>query len=340
MKVADFDFNLPEDRIAQQPVEPRDSSRLMVVPKGQTNVEHHVFHEILDFLTDQDVLVINDTRVIPARLFGQRMDSGGKVEFLLLRPMGGDRWEVLVKPGRRARLGVTIDFGGKLQAHVGESTEVGGRIVEFSYQGKFEEVLEELGETPLPPYIVEKLEDKERYQTVYSRDAGSVAAPTAGLHFTPALLDAISAKGVTIVPLTLHVGLGTFRPVQAENVEEHVMHGEYYRLSEESAQLINRRKAQGGRVIAVGTTSVRTLETLTCPAGIIQSGAGWTHIFIYPGYQFKMVDGLITNFHLPRSSLLMLVAAFTGQESMEHAYQTAIREHYRFYSFGDAMFII
>ena len=301
----------------------------MVLERFQ-NSDHFVhkrFYNILEELSESDCLVINDTRVIPARLIGRRQDSGGKVEFLLLRPFSDNSWEVLVKPGRRARAGMVIDFAGKLQAKIKDVTNTGGRIVEFVFEGEFEEVLNELGKTPLPPYINEELDDSERYQTVYSSHSGSVAAPTAGLHFTEELLEKIKEKGIAIVPLTLHVGIGTFRPVQTENIEEHVMHSEYYYLSEENAAIINERKQKGGGVVAVGTTTARTLETLANDDGSIKGGSGWTDIYIYPGYRFKIIDALITNFHLPRSSLLMLVSAFAGVDTIRNAYHEAIENN-------------
>ncbi|HHT36478.1 MAG: tRNA preQ1(34) S-adenosylmethionine ribosyltransferase-isomerase QueA [Candidatus Wallacebacter cryptica] len=338
MKVSDFNYELPDELIAQKPVEPRDSSRLMVVDTGSGSIEHHHFYNLPQFLRPNDVLVINESRVLPARLFGAREDTQGRVEVLLLHPVGEKRWEVLVKPGRRCRVGTRIVIADSLSATVVSETNVGGRIVEFEYVGDFEAILESLGETPLPPYIKAKLEDKERYQTIYAKEKGSAAAPTAGLHFTPALLEEIKQMGVKIVPLILHVGLGTFRPVKSEHVEEHRMHSEYYRLSKESAAVINQRRAEGGRVIAVGTTVVRTLETLA-ESGKVKAGSGWTDIFIYPGYQFEVVDGIITNFHLPQSSLLMLVSAFAGSDLIKEAYKTAVQNRYRFFSFGDAMLL-
>ncbi len=337
MKVSDFDYYLPDERIAQTPVEPRDHSRLMIVnPLGE--IVHKHFYDLTEFVGSNDILVVNETRVIPARLHGSRMDTHSKMEFLLLRPLTDTQWEVLVKPGRRAKIGACFNFGERLQAKIISETDVGGRVVEFLFKGRFDDVLEELGETPLPPYITEKLSDKERYQTVYSKEQGSVAAPTAGLHFTEQLIKDIKAKGVQIVPLVLHVGLGTFRPVKVETIEQHKMHSEYYHLSEESASQINACRARGGRIIAVGTTVVRTLETLGDEQKIT-AGSGWTDIFIYPGYQYKVVDALITNFHLPKSSLLMLVSAFAGYEFMFKAYKEALDNQYRFFSFGDAMLL-
>lgn len=339
MKVSDFDYELPDELIAQEPVEPRDSSRLMVVDIGSGTIEHKHFYNLPQFLRPNDVLVVNESRVLPARLFGVREDTMGKVEVLLLHCVGEKRWEVLVKPGNRCKIGTKLIFADTLSAVVIASTEAGGRIVEFDYQGDFDAVLEELGETPLPPYIKSKLDNQERYQTVYARAKGSAAAPTAGLHFTTSLLEQISQKGVKIVPLVLHVGLGTFRPVKTEYVAEHRMHSEYYELSAEHAAIINQCRADGGRVIAVGTTVVRTLETLA-QSGRVKAGAGWTDIFIYPGYKFEIVDAVITNFHLPQSSLLMLVSAFAGLDLIKTAYKTAVENRYRFFSFGDAMLLI
>ncbi len=339
MKVADFDYQLPPDRIAQTPLEPRDHSKLMVVSYTKEQISHKYFYDLADYLTPNDVLVINETRVIPARLYGTAIESGGKMEFLLLRPLTDNRWEILVKPGKRAKIGRIFDFGGKLQAKIISETDVGGRIVEFIYEGVFEDVLAELGEMPLPPYITEQLTDKERYQTVYSKEQGSVAAPTAGLHFTQRLIDQIEAMGVPIIPLVLHVGVGTFRPVQVDDVADHKMHAEFYRLSEENAQKINACKVKGGRVIAIGTTVVRTLETLAVGNSCVKAGSGWTDIFIYPGYQFQIVDALVTNFHLPKSSLLMLVSAFAGSDMIQRVYKEALRGNYRFFSFGDAMLL-
>lgn len=343
MKVSDFDFHLPEELIAQTPLPQRDASRLLVTERFGIELQDKQFRDIVEYFDADDVLVINQTRVIPARLFGVRADTGGHVEILLLRPYGGNRWEVLVKPGKRARIGMRIEFSPKLACTVVDITEIGSRLVDFDFSGDFNEILEELGETPLPPYIHEKLEDGERYQTVYSKEAGSVAAPTAGLHFTPELLSEIKARGTQIVPLTLHVGLGTFRPVQVEDVEEHRMHAEYFEVSPESAEAINSCKRRGGRVWAVGTTTVRTLETQARKQGsdyVVVPGSGWTDIFIYPGYQFKIVDVLITNFHLPKSSLLMLVSAFAGLDTIRRAYTYAVENRYRFFSFGDAMLLL
>ena len=343
MKVSEFDFHLPEELIAQTPLPQRDASRLLVTERFGTELQDRQFRDIVEYLDADDVLVINQTRVIPARLFGVRADTGGPVEILLLRPYGGARWEVLVKPGKRARVGIRIEFGPKLACTVMDVTEIGSRLVDFEFNGNFNEILEELGETPLPPYIHEKLDDGERYQTVYSKEAGSVAAPTAGLHFTSELLNEIEERGTQIVPLTLHVGLGTFRPVQVEDIEEHRMHAEFFELSAESAEAINACKRRGGRVWAVGTTTVRTLETQARQQGseyVVVPGSGWTDIFIYPGYEFKIVDSLITNFHLPKSSLLMLVSAFAGLDTIKRAYAHAVENRYRFFSFGDAMLLL
>lgn len=340
MKVSDFDYYLPEELIAQRPLYPRDASRLLVLNRGTGHIEHRQFRDIVAYMKAGDVLVLNDTRVIPARLYGRRMDTGGKIEVVLLKRLSIAQWEVLVKPGKRAKIGTEIVFGeGELKAKVLDRTEVGGRILEFSYNGIFEEILEKLGSMPLPPYIKENLEDKERYQTVYSRVEGSSAAPTAGLHFTPELLSLIEKKGVEIVKLLLHVGLGTFRPVTTTFVEDHIMHSEYYEVSVETAEKINNRRRKGGRVIAVGTTTVRTLETVA-EGEVIHPGKGWTDIFIYPGYEFQAVDVMLTNFHLPKSTLLMLVSAFAGTEKIKEAYRQAVEKRYRFFSFGDAMLII
>lgn len=339
MKTSDFYFDLPEELIAQVPLQDRTTSRLMVIDKKTGELEHKHFYDILNYLAEGDCLVLNNSRVIPARLFGAR-PSGGKVEFLLLTRKDEKRWEVLVKPGKKAKVGDTIIFGeGLLTATVEEIIEDGKRIVRFDYEGIFEEVLDKLGEMPLPPYIHEKLEDRERYQTVYSKHNGSAAAPTAGLHFTKELLETIQNKGVKIAYVTLHVGLGTFRPVKVEDVLEHEMHSEFYIIDEEDARTINETKKQGGRIISVGTTSTRTLESNANEEGMIKAGSGWTNIFIYPGYEFKCVDALITNFHLPESTLIMLVSALVGKEEILNAYNEAVKEKYRFFSFGDAMFI-
>lgn len=339
MKTSDFRYDLPEELIAQTPVEPRDSSRLFVLPK-EGAFEHRYFRDLPEYLRKGDALVINVTRVLPARLLGVRA-SGGASEILLLKRLDISHWETLVRPGKKLRLGSTVSFGdGRLKAVIGETTDAGGRIVEFSWQGdSFEAVLDELGEMPLPPYIHEKLEDRERYQTVYAKEEGSAAAPTAGLHFTPELLDKIRAMGVEIIPVLLHVGLGTFRPVKAENVDEHRMHSEFFQVSEESAARLKAVRAAGGRIFAVGTTSVRTLES-AWRDGEVQPISGWTDIFIKPGYKFRALDGMITNFHLPESTLLMLVAAFEGRERILQAYKTAVDMRYRFFSFGDAMLLL
>ena len=341
MNTADFDFHLPEELIAQTPLEKRDSSRLLIVDRetGQFSDQH--FDNIIDQLEPGDALVMNNTRVLPARLYGTKPETGGHVELLLLKNTQGDFWEVLAKPAKRLRVGTRVSFGdGRLTATVTEELEHGGRIVRFDYQGIFLEVLESLGEMPLPPYIHEKLEDRERYQTVYAKENGSAAAPTAGLHFTEELLDKIAAKGVKPVYLTLHVGLGTFRPVSVDNLEEHEMHSEFYSLSEEAAETLRQVKASGHRIVAVGTTSIRTLETIGSKfEGQIQADSGWTNIFIKPGYQWKIVDAFSTNFHLPKSTLVMLVSAFAGRQLTLRAYEHAIAERYRFFSFGDAMFI-
>ncbi|MGX7352272.1 S-adenosylmethionine:tRNA ribosyltransferase-isomerase [Enterococcus canis] len=337
----DFDFDLPEELIAQTPLKDRDQSRLLVLDHTAGTMEDKHFHDILDELAPGDALVMNDTRVLPARLYGEKPETGGHLEVLLLTNTEGDTWETLIKPARRAKVGTEISFGdGRLTAVVEKELEHGGRIVTFHYDGIFLEILESLGEMPLPPYIKERLEDPDRYQTVYAKENGSAAAPTAGLHFTKELLTAIEAKGVKLVYLTLHVGLGTFRPVSVDNIAEHEMHSEFYRLTEEAAQTLREVKAQGGRIVAVGTTSIRTLETIgTKFAGEIQADSGWTDIFITPGYQFKVVDAFSTNFHLPKSTLVMLVSAFAGRELVLAAYQHAIEEGYRFFSFGDAMFV-
>lgn len=341
MNTADFDFHLPEELIAQTPLEKRDASRLLVVNHETGQMEDTHFDAIIDQLNPGDALVMNDTRVLPARLHGEKPETGGHIELLLLKNIAGDDWEVLAKPAKRLKVGAAISFGdGRLTATVLEELEHGGRIVRFHYQGIFLEVLESLGEMPLPPYIHEKLKDRERYQTVYAKENGSAAAPTAGLHFTKELLAQIEAKGVKLVYLTLHVGLGTFRPVSVDNVDEHEMHSEFYTLSEEAADTLRQVKASGKHVIAVGTTSIRTLETIGSKFnGEIKADSGWTNIFIKPGYDWKIVDAFSTNFHLPKSTLVMLVSAFAGRELVLSAYQHAIDEKYRFFSFGDAMFI-
>lgn len=341
MNTADFDFDLPEELIAQTPLEKRDASRLLVVDKETGAFSDQHFDQIIDQLQPGDALVMNNTRVLPARLYGIKPETGGHVELLLLKNTKGDDWEVLAKPAKRLRVGAQISFGdGRLTATVVEELDHGGRIVRFGYEGIFLEVLESLGEMPLPPYIHEKLADRERYQTVYAKENGSAAAPTAGLHFTEELLEQIAAKGVTLVYLTLHVGLGTFRPVSVDSLDDHEMHSEFYSLSEEAAQTLRQVKANGGRVIAVGTTSIRTLETIGSKfQGQIQADSGWTNIFIKPGYDWKVVDAFSTNFHLPKSTLVMLVSAFAGRSLTLKAYEHAIAERYRFFSFGDAMFI-
>lgn len=340
MKTSDFFYNLPEELIAQTPIEPRDQSRMLVCNRGKHQTKACHFSDIVSFLRPNDALVINETRVIPARIFGIKEGSGIVVEFLLLKRLNLTQWETLVRPGRRLPLGTRVQFGdGLLQAVILEKTPDGGRIVEFTFEGAFEALLDKLGEMPLPPYIHERLYDRERYQTVYSKTLGSSAAPTAGLHFTKAVLDAIALKGCDIIPVLLHVGLGTFRPVTAERTEDHQMHEEYYQVSDEAAARINRAREQGGRIVAIGTTSVRTLETLSDDSGHMHAGQGQTGIFITPGYRFKMVDVLLTNFHLPESSLLMLVSAFMGRENALECYQEAINDRYRFFSFGDCMLI-
>jgi S-adenosylmethionine:tRNA ribosyltransferase-isomerase len=341
MQLADFDFFLPEELIAQHPVEPRDSSRLMIVDRSKDELVHKEFRDLVDYLVCGDVLVLNNTRVMPARLFGEREGTGGKLEVLLLKREDAYTWEVLVKPGKRARVGTNLIFGdGLLKATVLGDTEAGGRLMKFEYQGVFEEILDKLGTMPLPPYITEQLQDQERYQTVYSRETGSAAAPTAGLHFTGELLEELQSIGVEIVEVLLHVGLGTFRPVKTENILEHTMHSEYYSVTPEAASVINRAKAEGRRVISVGTTATRVLESASEDSGLIRAGDGWTSIFIYPGYCFKVVDALITNFHFPKSTLLMLVSALAGRDRILNAYNQAVKLRYRFYSFGDAMLII
>ena len=340
MKVSDFDFYLPEELIAQHPLEKRDASRLMVLDKKTGSIEHKSFHDVIDYLNEGDTLVLNNTRVMPARLIGEKENTGGKIEFLLLKRIEGDKWECLAKPGKRAKIGQRFTFGeGKLKCEVVDIVEEGNRIIEFSYDGIFEQVLDELGEMPLPPYITERLEDKERYQTVYSKEKGSAAAPTAGLHFTEELLKGIKAKGINIAYLTLHVGLGTFRPVKVDDVNEHIMHSEFYHLDKENADIINETKKRGNKVIAVGTTSTRTLETIGDENGFVREQSGWTDIFLYPGYKYKVIDELITNFHLPESTLIMLVSALAGKENVMNAYNEAVKERYRFFSFGDSMLI-
>ena len=337
----DFDFDLPEELIAQTPLKDRTSSRLLVVNKTTHSIEDKHFSDLLDELEEGDTLVVNNTRVLPARLYGTKEETGAHIEVLLLTNTEGDKWETLVKPAKRMKVGSVVSFGdGRLKATVVEELEQGGRIIEFSYEGVFLEVLESLGEMPLPPYIKERLEDKERYQTVYAKENGSAAAPTAGLHFTEELMQQIRDKGVNIVPVTLHVGLGTFRPVSVDSLEDHKMHSEYYNVSKETADMIEATKKAGKRVIAVGTTSIRTLETVARDNnGHVVPASGWTDIFIYPGYEFRVVDAFVTNFHLPKSTLVMLVSAYLGREFTLEAYQHAIKERYRFFSFGDAMFV-
>ena len=339
MKTHDFYYDLPQELIAQTPLAQRDSSRLLVLNKSTGAVEHRHFHDILDYLRPGDCLVLNNSRVLPARLLGKRA-TGGAVEVLLLKDTGNDVWECLTKPGRKTPVGAELSFGeGLLTATVVEAREDGNKLVQFHYQGIFLEILEQLGKMPLPPYIKEELQDQERYQTVYSKVNGSAAAPTAGLHFTPELLDAIRAKGVNLAWVTLHVGLGTFRPVKAEEITDHHMHEEFCMLSAETAALLNRTRQNGGRIVCVGTTSCRTIESFAADDGSFSEKSGWTDIFIYPGYRFKAMDALITNFHLPESTLIMLVSAFAGRETVLNAYKIAVEERYRFFSFGDAMFI-
>ena len=340
MDVKDFNFDLPEELIAQDPLEDRSASRLLVLDKDTGETQHRIFKDIVSYLRKGDCLVINDTKVIPARLYGVKEGTQAKIEVLLLKRRANDIWEVLVKPGKKARPGAVIHFGGGLlTGTVIDVVEEGNRLIQFTYEGIFEEILDRLGQMPLPPYITHELKDKNRYQTVYAKHDGSAAAPTAGLHFTEELLGEIRDKGVTIAHVTLHVGLGTFRPVKVENVLDHHMHSEFYIVDEEEAEKINRTKREGGRVICVGTTSCRTLESAAGEDGVLKAGSGWTDIFIYPGYRFKILDGLITNFHLPESTLVMLVSALAGREHVLAAYEEAIREKYRFFSFGDAMFI-
>lgn len=340
MRKEDFYFDLPEELIAQDPLEDRSSSRLLVLDKETGKVEHHVFREIIDYLQEGDCLVINDTKVIPARLIGSKIGTDAKIEVLLLKRKENDVWETLVKPGKKAKVGTRISFGdGLLVGEVVDIVEEGNRLIHFEYGGIFEEILDQLGQMPLPPYITHQLEDKNRYQTVYAKHSGSAAAPTAGLHFTPELLKEIEEKGVQIARVTLHVGLGTFRPVKVDNILEHHMHSEFYQIDEEVAEKINRAKESGHRVICVGTTSCRTIESAADKNGKLHATNGWTEIFIYPGYEFKVLDCLITNFHLPESTLVMLVSALAGKEQVLSAYEEAVKEKYRFFSFGDAMFI-
>lgn len=340
MKTSDFYYDLPEELIAQEPLTERDKSRLMVLDKVTGEIEHKHFYNIEDMINPGDALILNDTRVLPARLYGVKEDTGGAIEFLLLNKHSLDTWEVILKPGRRAKPGARFVFGeGKLRAEILDVINEGNRLVKFEYDGVFENVLDELGEMPLPPYITKKLEDKDRYQTVFAKHNGSAAAPTAGLHFTPELLERLKKKGVKIGYVTLHVGLGTFRPVKADEITEHKMHSEFYVLPEETAELINETKAEGGRIISVGTTATRTLETAGQDGSPLTAATGWTDIFIYPGKKFNVIDALITNFHLPESTLIMLVSALAGRENVLNAYNEAVKEKYRFFSFGDAMFI-
>ena len=341
MKTADFYFDLPQELIAQDPLEDRSSSRLMVLDRKTGEIEHHIFKEVIDYLNPGDCLVVNNTKVIPARLFGSKEGTEAKIEILLLKRKENDVWETLVKPGKKAKPGTIISFGdGLLTGEVIDVVEEGNRLIKFTYDGIFEEILDQLGQMPLPPYITHQLKDKNRYQTVYAKHDGSAAAPTAGLHFTPELLEAIKAKGVNIAHVTLHVGLGTFRPVKVEDVTNHHMHSEFYIVEEDQAKLINETKQRGGKIVSVGTTSCRTLESATDDQGVLHAGSGWTDIFIYPGYQFKMIDRLITNFHLPESTLLLLVSALAGKDNIMAAYEEAVKERYRFFSFGDAMMIL
>ena len=340
MKTSDFYYDLPEELIAQDPLEDRSSSRLLVLNKKTGEREHRVFKDIIEYLKPGDCLVINDTKVIPARLIGERVGTGAKIEVLLLKRKENDVWETLVKPGRKMKVGAQVSFGnGLLLGEVIDVVEEGNRLIQFHYEGIFEEVLDQLGQMPLPPYITHQLQDRNRYNTVYATHEGSAAAPTAGLHFTPELLEEIQKKGVEIACVTLHVGLGTFRPVKVEDVTEHHMHSEFYQIEEEAAEKINRAKESGGRVICVGTTSCRTIESAADENGYLKACSGWTEIFIYPGYQFKVLDCLITNFHLPESTLIMLISALAGREHVLAAYEEAVKERYRFFSFGDAMFI-
>lgn len=340
MKTSDFYYDLPKELIAQKPLADRSSSRLLVLDKKTGEISHRIFKDIEEMLKPGDCIVINDTKVIPARLIGERKNTGARVEILLLKRIDKDTWETLVYPGKKAKPGNVISFGGGLlEANITEVVKDGNRIVRFSYEGVFEELLDRLGQMPLPPYITEKLEDKSRYQTVYAKNDGSAAAPTAGLHFTQELLEKLESKGIKIARLTLHVGLGTFRPVKAEDIKDHVMHSEFYELKQSQADIINETRAKGGRVVVIGTTSCRTLESIADENGFLREKSGWTDIFIYPGYKFKIVDSLITNFHLPESTLLMLVSALAGKENIMKAYSEAVALKYRFFSFGDAMFI-
>ena len=340
MKTSDFYYDLPQELIAQDPLEDRSASRLMVLDKKTGKIQHHIFKEIVNYLNPGDCLVINDTKVIPARLYVAKVGTDAKIEVLLMKRKENNIWETLVKPGKKAKIGTKISFGeGLLIGEVVDIVEEGNRLIQFTYEGIFEEILDKLGQMPLPPYITHQLKDKNRYQTVYAKHDGSAAAPTAGLHFTPELLEEIRAKGVNIAHVTLHVGLGTFRPVKVEDVTQHHMHSEFYVVEEDQAALINETKKKGGKIISVGTTSLRTLESASTEDGILKAGSGWTDIFIYPGYRFKIVDRLITNFHLPESTLIMLVSALAGKEHIMAAYEEAVKDKYRFFSFGDAMFI-
>ena len=340
MNIKEFYYDLPEELIAQDPLADRSSSRLLTLDKNSGAFSHHVFRDIVDFLNPGDFLVLNNTKVIPARLMGEKEGTGAGIEVLLLKRKEDNVWETLVKPGKKARPGARISFGnGLLVGEVIDVVEEGNRLIRFEYEGIFEEILDQLGQMPLPPYITHRLEDKNRYQTVYAKHDGSAAAPTAGLHFTPELLETIKAKGVKVAEVTLHVGLGTFRPVKVDNILDHHMHSEFYMVEENQAAIINETKKNGGRVICVGTTSCRTIESATGEDGILRAGSGWTEIFIYPGYKFKILDALITNFHLPESTLLMLVSALAGRDNVMAAYEEAVKERYRFFSFGDAMFI-
>lgn len=339
MKKSDFNYNLPEELIAQNPLEHREESRLLVLNRKNNTIEHKGFKNFINFLNKGDALVLNNTRVIPARIFGSRRDKNEKIEVLLIKRLNKDTWETLVKPGKKLKIDTEIIFSEKLSGVVTDISEDGSRYIKFNYNGVFEEILDELGEMPLPPYITEKLDDKERYQTVYSKEKGSAAAPTAGLHFTKEILEEIEKKGIKIFYITLHVGIGTFRPVKVDDIKDHHMHSEYFSIDEATASELNFIKSKGGRVISVGTTTTRTLESMAESEGLIKSGSGWTDIFIYPGYDFKFVDCLLTNFHLPESTLLMLVSAFANKEIILEAYEEAIKERYRFFSFGDAMYI-
>ncbi|MEG6617086.1 tRNA preQ1(34) S-adenosylmethionine ribosyltransferase-isomerase QueA [Peptococcaceae bacterium 1198_IL3148] len=344
-KLTDYDYYLPEELIAQEPIDKRDQSRLLVMYKDTDLIEHRHFKDIIKYLKPNDTLVLNETKVLPARIFGIRQNTGAKIEVLLLKQLSADRWEVLVKPGKRAQVGDKILFYNDQQqqlmaADILEKTDVGGRILQFKYQGSFLEILDRIGAMPLPPYIKKELQDKQRYQTVYAQVEGSAAAPTAGLHFTPELLQQLKDKGINIAKILLHVGLGTFRPVNVDDIREHAMHSEYYEISPQAADTINQTKRRGGRVIAVGTTSVRTLETTADERGMVHAGSGYTDIFIYPGYVFKCVDAMVTNFHLPKSTLMMLISALAGREKILATYKVAVEQKYRFFSFGDAMLII